>query len=232
MANIVIAFTVLDPINATDPQDNCLLNSSICLPPGNSVTGSQKLINSAIILNYYYSVKNINDNAILLFLTDLYDYCEFNYSIQCLKNILNKYNSVASQSLALLEQSIRYPMVLPFYYVSGIPFFIEKFIEQIYCLSSPNPPSECRFCNNNLCVDNPHTNQCSLSCNTSDCGFDNLKCLEADNCYSFMIGDGNCNNACINDPDCKNNQYNTTDSENVQAKSFFFVVYIVAGLIL
>ena len=123
-------------------------------------------------------------------------------------------------------------MVLPFYYVSGIPFFIEKFIEQIYCLSSPNPPSECRFCNNNVCVDNPHTNQCSLSCNTSDCGFDNLKCLEADNCYSFMIGDGNCNNACINDPDCKNNQYNTTDSENVQAKSFFFVVYIVAGLIL
>lgn len=29
-----------------------------------------------------------------------------------------------------------------------------------------------------------------------------MNCLQSDNCYTFMLGDGNCNDFCSSDPDC------------------------------
>lgn len=53
-----------------------------------------------------------------------------------------------------------------------------------------------------------HYHVCSLSCNVSNCNYDNLMCLQENNCYFFMLGDGNCNSACPSDPDCSTDDSN------------------------
>ena len=96
-------------------------------------------------------------------------------------------------------------------------------IEIAYCLSQNSPSSNCPKCSEQCAYDDLRDIDCSIKCNSSSCGYDNLYCLESDNCYTFMLNDGNCNDLCSDDPDCP-----ASDSVHLAA----IIVPIIGGVIM
>lgn len=88
------------------------------------------------------------------------------------------------------------------FYWSGI------FLQEIYCLSSEIPNGNCPIlCSSGCEYSYLADNVCSSYCNSSSCGYSQLKYLKLYNeCYTFMMSDGNCNSQCFDDKDCNSSK--------------------------
>lgn len=188
-----------------DYINDCLASSSAeyCLPHTSTVKGSQKINNSAVIINYY---NTLSGPAIdfLTFLTKLYSTCEFDYSSTCIQNVLTSISSnpTPDTSLDSLETIKDYLILAPFYMLNSNFYFWSNSIEKTYCLSLSTPPSNCEECSQGCTYFDLFDPTCKDSCNVESCSFDFLACMQTDGCYDFIIGDGNCNSACYCDSDC------------------------------
>ena len=191
---------VYSTINLTT---DCVNN--YCVPTENSVTGSQKLNNSIIILNYYNSLTADNSvTTLTTFLLDLYSTCSTDYSTDCLTSVLNRYQIASNESAAILDGlSLSDSSEYAYFYINNIFYVNLQVFESAFCLSAENPNLNCPSCSGSCTYSDLYDPRCLDGCNTTSCGYDLLMCLEVSrNCYTFMIGDGNCNQACANDTDC------------------------------
>ena len=132
----------------------------------------------------------------------LFRSCEFDYTSLCLSNVLVGYQYFYNLSLLALSYSKPWYALTPFYTINSVPYFWPEFIEPSYCLSLDAPSSYCTSCSHGCSYTDLSNDICSSACNVSDCGFCNLKGLESDGCYSFLLGDGNCDRQCYYDSDC------------------------------
>ena len=190
---------------------NCVNSSlaSYCLNSTMNATGSQLLNNSIAIVNSFNNLQLSNSSLLdfLILVTDFYNSCEFNYSINCIENILTNLNmSIITSSDILDSRGIELinskNSAITFFAISDTYFFWLNYLEELYCSISLNPSPNCTLCSPSCNYDYIQNIDYCNYCNTSSCGYSDLVCLIENNCYSFMLGDGNCNSKCINDTDC------------------------------
>lgn len=190
--------------NDIDYSNDCLTSSSntYCLPHSSNVTGSQKIKNSAVIINYYNTLSG-PASEFLNFLTTLYSTCESTYSTECIQNVLTNTSSTltANTSLASLHNNPSLKLT-PFYIFNYNLYYSPKDIEKIYCMSVSPPPQNCQECSPGCTYRDLLSPICKDSCNVESCGFQMLTCKKIGGCYDFELNDGNCNNRCACDPDC------------------------------
>ena len=176
-----------------------------CVPAGSTANGKDKLLSTVSSLNYYKSLQGSQAvQEIVRYLLDLYSNCSGNYSLNCTEQVLIAYQSIPDTSLAILaEAPVQIADIFITYFTIGNnPFFWENYLTSLYCFTSMFSISGCPACSNGCSYSDLAESTCTATCNASSCGFDEMKCLERNNCYSFMLGDGNCNAQCLNDPDC------------------------------
>lgn len=201
-----ITFCFLTPAAENiDSINDCLTSSSntYCLPHTSTVTGSQKIYNSAAIINHYNTLSG-SASEFFIFLTTLYSTCEFDYSISCIQTVLANFpnDQIINTSLTAFKTTSPLINSSPFYKFNGISYYWPDYIEKIYCLSLIVPPSDCKSCSPGCSYLDLLSSTCEENCNNDSCGYDMLTCVKFSSCYNFISGDGNCNSACSCDPDC------------------------------
>lgn len=197
-------------VSGIDPYVDCIFNDlgNFCLPSSQFATGAQKVQNAAVVLNFFNSSAS-SKSEIFNFLLQLYSDCQSDYSLDCLSAVLLSFNASPNLSFELLVDSNTYPENIPFLNINARPIWWNEYIEKSYCLSLIDPPSECIFCNAMCPFPDLYKEECVIGCNVTDCGYDSLKCLQADECYTFMMTNEGCNNTC-----------NITTTENSSTNSF------------
>ncbi|OMJ94865.1 hypothetical protein SteCoe_1892 [Stentor coeruleus] len=201
--DIILTVSSLDikTYNSTD----CIYISDtdfICLSSTESVTGNEKLQNSALIFNYFYSLKSFTEiKAFFDYLIDLYNSCLNNYTIDCNKDVLQKY-TIPNEEPTFLYNHNKYSSIIPRYEIAGIDVFWNDYIKDAYCFSRLNGGTMCEFytetCTYSMLVDD----HCSSECNNTAGHYDNLDCVKQDKCYSFLLNNNQCEDICPDDPDC------------------------------
>ena len=180
--------------------------SSYCIKNNNNTTGKQQLSNSAIILNYFYNYKDRNADLsfFINFVLEIYEICEYNYSTTCISDVFQSNNLLINASSEILantgEES---PVIKSVYKIGDNILYWNNYLELLYCMISLN--HNCELCNSGCTYEIFNSSNSCNYCNTSNCGYSNLKCLKKNNCYTF-ISDG----CCLNTSDCNN----TTSSSN------------------
>ena len=180
------------------------LNNLYCLPASSNVSGYEKLMNSVIILNYLSSLKNATTEDFFAYFSKLVLKCSYDYSIECNTKVLSDFNAQPDRTIKVSYFNYVDYSDSNYALINNLPFYWKNYIETGYCLSFLNPSSSCSTCSKGCSFSDLNDNTCSLNCNTSSCGYDNLKCLGSNGCYSFIYNDGNCNPNCKKDSDCTN----------------------------
>ena len=214
-----------DIYSKLNPDFDCLttaLGDSYCVPHDGTITGAQKLSNSIIFMNYYNSLTGTTSvNKLVTLVLNVYAQCLNDYSNDCLSVILQTLDITANTStsvLGVLSNNSRADYV--FYEIDGIFFYSLAEFEFSYCLSSSSPGLSCSACSSACPYSDLYSVSCIESCNISSCGYQFLTCMEEDNCYSFMLGDGNCNAQCLDDPDC-------SSSKSVVTRTQLIIILVV-----
>ena len=204
--------------------------SYYCVSSSGAVTGAQKLNNSIVIMNYYNALTDGNSviDAINLLL-DLYSSCQNDYSTKCLYSTFTRHQATPDTSTEVLSGlSITDNSSDIYFEISNVLFTNLQGLESAFCLSSENPNPNCLACSESCPYNALDQKICSDGCNTTNCGYDFLLCLEISiNCYSFMLGDNNCNRACANDPDCRG-----TDHSIDKMTLITIIVPVIVGILL
>ena len=216
-----IGFSYVMPSDPrVDKSKDCLDSTIFCLPPNAVATGSQRLESAVISLNYFSSLKDSEAvSKIISYFQFLDRFCSADYSHTCHQLLISSHGGSSNTSREVLD----YVPVLTgdyFFIIFTIglnTFYWEQFLEEEYCFSSTLPYSGCPKCSDECPFTDLSETECIAVCNTSACGYGNMKCLESNECFTFMLGDGNCNSQCTNDPDC------TLDS----SRSLFILVLFV-----
>ncbi|OMJ94867.1 hypothetical protein SteCoe_1894 [Stentor coeruleus] len=207
LSNIILTATNLDykTYNATD----CIYYDNInyiCIPSSESVTGAEKLQNTALIFSYFYSLKDISEiDTFFNYLIDLYSSCFNNYTIDCNKDVLVKY-AIPKESTSFLYKNNKYSSIIARCEISGIDVFWSDYIKDAYCFSRFVDGTMCGlysgYCTYSMLMDGV----CTPYCNNAAGHYDNLDCLKEEICYSFLLNNGQCEEACPDDPDCQKEQ--------------------------
>ena len=193
-------------------------------------SGAQQLANSIEIVNYFNFIKQYEQSLsqFLAIVMEVYSECEFNYSSTCISSIFNEFNFSENwlyDSFYINWYFLYTPYIIPFYQVNDLYLYWINYLEKFYCSISLISYYGCTLCNS-FCTYYSLRNSIDCHyCNVSSCGYSNLECLEKDNCYSFMIGDGNCNKACNNDPDCLITIFTGESDENL-----IIIIVCIVGL--
>ncbi|OMJ89501.1 hypothetical protein SteCoe_8297 [Stentor coeruleus] len=199
-------FSYINISLVTDQENDCYTyrNNYVeyCHKPGNNGT---ILIENGFYISRF--LQEINDVWVFLdTLLDIYEDCEFDYSRGCLEKKVKVGKDIEPDISKWIEQS----SIIPYYEINLKPFYWPSALKEAYCIGRNEIPNNC-----GLCMDDCYYNYLSKgikgcrNCNSSSCGYVNLKCLEEEavygqNCYKFMLSDGSCNKGCRNDPDCAN----------------------------
>ncbi|OMJ75122.1 hypothetical protein SteCoe_25824 [Stentor coeruleus] len=200
--------------------EDCIFFESnyYCLKNTNNSTGSEILTNSILSQSFYNEISQSNKPQKLFidYLDDLTNICFQNYTLLCSYNLAIKYGFSGNINYEVLKKAELNTLSTGFYRINNLNFYWPGLpLQEIYCLSSKVPNENCPIlCNANCKYSDLTDNVCSIYCNSSSCGYSQLKCLEIyKECYSFMMSDGNCNEKCLNDEDCisshesKSNKY-------------------------
>ena len=154
-------------------------------------------------MNFYFSLVNNEDSLrFFSFLTDLYSSCEFNYSSDCTSTVLQSYQVTYNLSASPLVYSKSWQSLSPFYTINSIPYFWPGSLESTYCLSLDSPSSNCESCSIGCSSADLASSICTSACNVSSCGFCNVKGLQYEGCYTFLLGGGTCDSQSYYDIDC------------------------------
>lgn len=204
--DFILSFSYCTSCRNINFSADCITNTQatiFCLPHTSNVSGSDMLLNTFGIINYYESYAKTRIGGFLKYLSKLYKTCEFDYTTECHSSVLLQYGASLDTSSVFNKYSKYENEIRTLFYINSVSFFYPSYIEQAYCLSFYSVPSSCPACSPGCSNTDLYSSSCVPSCNVSACGNQNLVCLEKDRCYNFMIGDGNCNYLCNNDPDCK-----------------------------
>ena len=208
---LILGFIYTSPTSAgINTTNDCIIEgNTYCVPSDNTAKGSDKLLSTAISLNYYKSLQGAQGvTEIISYFLDLYSVCAGNYSENCTNQVIISHGSTPNPSLLILSEVLTQASVIFISFFSidkNKIFFWPNFLADIYCSSSTTPSANCPACSS-VCTASDLSlslSSCLSSCNSSSCGYDNMNCLTiSSTCYTFMLGDGNCNTECPNDPDC------------------------------
>lgn len=184
-------------------EENCYTDRDkmlYCLEETGHITGKIKILNTILILNVFNSL-SYSAGVFFMYLQDLYAQCSIDYSLFCHEGILEKYKLPINYADNVLKRSYSGYEIINSVSVNEVYIYSPDKLEELYILSS-TLASWNNNCSDSCTYYNINDDKCQIGCNTSECGYDNLVCLETQKCYSFMIGDGNCNDACAEDEDC------------------------------
>lgn len=178
----------------------------LCIPSSESITGNEKLQNTALILNYFYSLNDLSEiDSFFNYLIDLYSSCLNNYTIDCNKDVLVKY-TIPKEGSSFLYKNYKYSSIIPRCEIAGIDVFWSDYIKDAYCFSRFIDGTMCGIytglCTYSMLMDG----ECSPYCNNVAGHYDNLDCLKEEICYSFLLDNGQCEKSCPDDIDCKKEQ--------------------------
>ncbi|OMJ94395.1 hypothetical protein SteCoe_2447 [Stentor coeruleus] len=179
-----------------------------CLPSIGNVTGEERIVNALYLSALRDEVEKTNDYFQMV--VSILDICEIDYTEECMKkaikNVLGKSISPDSINKDYWESQKN---LFPKYQVNSQEIFWPQYLQEAVFLSRKEQQANPRKCKGEcyfsyLFDENAHCSRC----NNSECGYNNMRCLQAESqlsetCYVFMLGDGTCNEPCLNDPDCK-----------------------------
>lgn len=221
-------FSYINITNKTEQDDNCYIhnNKAYCLEPGNN--GTMVIENGFYISRLYQKINN--PWVFLETMLDIYNNCEFDYSLGCLKEKEKVEDNIDANLLIWANQS----SIFPYYDINEALIYWPNYLKETYCLSGEKVPRDCKPCGmgcyyNYLALG---IKMCSL-CNSSSCGYINLDCFKEESviggeCYTFMLSDGSCNEGCKNDPDCsriKSSEISKTITNYIVLPcGFYFIV--------
>ncbi|OMJ68499.1 hypothetical protein SteCoe_34022 [Stentor coeruleus] len=183
---------------------------SYCLYSNDYATGYQKIMSTVIILNYYYSLPpNYYLYYFLSFLYDVYDTCFYDYGEECISEIVTYYEGVPNTDpYILVLHHTEFYLTIPCYSVNGVFIYTQGYLTEAYILGYYNSYYGC----DDDCMYYELTDlNCKHECNSTVCGYDNLLCLQENNCFIFTYGDGYCSQSCLSDPDCETSLDSSSD---------------------
>ncbi|OMJ67325.1 hypothetical protein SteCoe_35543 [Stentor coeruleus] len=207
---------------------------SICLYTYDDSTGYEKLMVITLVLNYYYSFSSTDYiYDFLNFLNSLKISCYNKYTISCISDVLVEYGAVPNLDTYILYQhNIDKNSPHYFYKINNVFIYTTGVMESTYIIANTYEAKHSNFyideCDDGCSYIDLFDSICTDKCNTSKCSYDNLNCIQNNECFTFMLGDGYCNSVCSEDPDCKTNDSDDND--------YFLIVVIVipifAGLLI
>ncbi|OMJ77800.1 hypothetical protein SteCoe_22550 [Stentor coeruleus] len=209
-------------------QDNCYTASDktiYCTEATGHITGKIKILNTILILNAFNSLIYSGTNTFFRYLLDLYSKCSIDYSPFCHQNVLNSYELQANYTDNVLKHSYSIYEIINSISVNEVYIYSPDKLVELYLISS-TLASWSNNCSSSCTYYNITDDKCQVGCNTSQCGYDNLACLENGKCYSFMIGDGICDDACPDDVDCQDK------NERIMGRIFLMVLIPVLGFVI
>lgn len=178
-----------------------------CLPAVGNVTGEERVTNALYLsalreeiedINYYFQV-----------VESVLEICEIDYTEECMKKgIKSVFGKTIYPDIINNDYWESQKTLVPKYLVNSQEIFWPEHLQEAVLLSRKEQAypktckGECFF--SYLFDQNAHCSRC----NNSECGYNNMRCLQAESqtletCYIFMLGDGTCNEPCLNDPDCQ-----------------------------
>jgi hypothetical protein len=190
--------------NDNDPS-NCLsvYNNNYCLPSVNGTSGAIRIANSVLILNFYKGISDYYDlHGFLSYVSDLNTDCAGDLSTGCNEALIRLYGQSPNYDFSVLKSAYDSSSMIYSMQVGDIFVYDPVFLVSAYLLSSTYVWTCAQSCTSMLY----YSNLCNPECNNAECGFNNMVCLEENDCYSFMLHDGNCNEQCDSDPDCPNGE--------------------------
>lgn len=225
---------VFDGENCIMINVNSNMNVSYCIYPSNE-KGYERLLAIIMVLNYYYSFLSIDyAHYFVDFLSKLYFACHNEYLVSCINSTLVSSNIVPSLDPYVLFEHSREIYVPDYTYsINGVFIYTRDYMEKSYIISNKKKSKICKAyideCDDGCSYENLLDLQCSKKCNTTLCGFDNLICLQADECFHFMLGDGYCNSMCPSDPDCSSDK---SSNDNDYLLIVVIIISIICGILL
>lgn len=140
-----------------------------CMLSENNVTGSEKLLNTAIALNFYQELSTVTE--VINFFKEVYSECPMNYSQSCISKVVEDYGGTPDNSTSVFD--LNSPADYEDYIVFSIGknwLFWPEFLELGYCLSQKNPSENCPRCTEECSYNDLQDSFCTIGCNTSNCG--------------------------------------------------------------
>ena len=198
-----IRFQLICNTDSEDVARDCLLTPSknkFCLP-GKTYPGSQILQTYTMILNVFEQLNTADSTTDYLhYLKSVLSTCDYNTS--CTNYISQIFCPNVYQDVGVLDRYGTVEELQERVVINSVNVYWPEFLESAYCLSFLDPPDNCEECSEGCLFESVRSKNCSVWCDNEECGFNNLACLEENECFNFMINDGNCNNVCLDDLDC------------------------------
>ncbi|OMJ89500.1 hypothetical protein SteCoe_8295 [Stentor coeruleus] len=216
-------------INST--ENDCKKKSNqkkmYCLPSIGNVTGEERVINSLYLSALREEIEDIN--TFFEVVASILEICEMDYTEECMKKATKRvFGKTISPDILNNDYWESQKALVSKYLVNSQEIFWPEHLQEAVLLSRKEQAypktckGECFF--SYLFDQNAHCSRC----NNSECGYNNMRCLQAESqpletCYIFMLGDGTCNEPCLNDPDC---QITITLDTNSQIIYYIFIPVI------
>ncbi|OMJ92185.1 hypothetical protein SteCoe_5054 [Stentor coeruleus] len=193
--------------NCVSTNSTLSYNISFCLYSNYYATGYQRIMSTVIILNYYYSLPSFDYLYYFLsFLSEVNYYCYNDYSEQCVSDLVTYYGGIPNTDAYILTlHHSEFGLTIPCYSINEIFIYTQKCLFE--ALKVGKYYSQCKNyldeCNDGCMYYELQDLICNPKCNSTACGYDNLLCLQENDCFIFTYGDGYCSESCLTDPDCK-----------------------------
>ncbi|OMJ92184.1 hypothetical protein SteCoe_5053 [Stentor coeruleus] len=196
--------------------NNTVYNISFCLYSNYYATGYERVMSTVIILNYYYSLPSFDFlYDFLSFLSDVYVYCENDYSEQCISEIVVNHGGIpnADPNILTIHHSEFY-LTIPCYSINGVFIYTQGYLTEAYKIGIYMSGCKCYLdeCDDDCTYYQLTDLTCNPKCNSTSCGYDNLVCLQENNCYIFTYGDDYCSESCLIDPDCDKKESSSNEN--------------------
>lgn len=209
-------------------------NCSFCLytyDDNYNPAGYETLMAMTLILNYYYSFSSTDYiDGFVYFFNSLIRSCYNEYTSNCISNVLIEYEAVPNFNTFILYQHNRNSYISEYYYsLNEVFIYTTGVMEPSFIFSNIYEAEYSNFyvdgCDDGCSFVDLLDLTCSDKCNSTRCSYDNLNCIQNNECFSFMLGDGYCNSVCPSDPDCPIDETNDSDDD------YFLIVVIVIPII-
>lgn len=156
--------------------------------------------------------------------------CNRVYTTECMIESLIKFNVEPNLDYNILYLRARKSNYYKYFYsINGVNLYNPGSMIAAYSAGSHYFADESKGyldeCNDGCYYKYLYDSTCTKSCNTTSCSYGNLQCLQENNCFGFMLGDGYCNSVCPSDPDCQ------SEESNDNGGYYFLLIIIIIPII-
>ncbi|OMJ71835.1 hypothetical protein SteCoe_29845 [Stentor coeruleus] len=197
-----------------------------CSNSTDEMTGKEALTVLTVLMNYYYSIPcGESIDGFVNFLSEVFLTCNRVYTTECMVETLFKFQIEPNLNYNILYLRARKPSYYNYYYsINGVNIYNPGSMKIAYSFGNQYFADESKVyldtCNDGCYYKYLYDSICTDSCNTTSCNYGNLQCLQENNCFRFMLGDGYCNSVCPSDPDCSSEKSNDNDG-------YYFLLLII-----